>query len=162
MLTAVVDVRKRLPMAALQVAVITIESLLGSVGTSVASVVSVSEKEKADAGQGPVHRRGAPIGTETVTAETATVNGEIATETEIGSETGIGAGATTVTVTGTETETDARTAIDVTATMETTVGEESITETGPLGETVAVLATVMPQPRVAAAAGVTSANEWLE
>ena len=147
-------------MAALQVAVITIESLLGSVGNSVASEVSVSEKEKADAGQGPVHRRGAPIGTETVTAETMTTIGVIETETEIGSGIGIGASATIVTATGTETETDVRTAID--ATMETTVGEESITETGPLGETVAVLATVMPQPRVAAAAGVTSANEWLE
>ena len=142
-----------------QVAGIPIESLLGSVG---ASVVGVSVKEKADASQDPVHTSGNPIGTETVTAETATANGEIATETEIGSETGIGAGATTVTVTGTETETDARTAIDVIAMMETTAGEESTTVTGLLGETVAVRATVMPQPRVAAVAGVTSDNEWLE
>ena len=146
-------------MEALQVAVITIESLLGIVG---ASVVGVSVKEKADADQGPVHTRGAPIGTEIVTAESTTAIGEIETETEIGSETGIGAGAMTVTATGTETETDVRTAIDVTVTMETTAGGESTTVTGPLGETVAVLATVMPQPRVAAAAGVTLDNEWLE
>ena len=150
-------------MAELLVAVITIESLLGSVG---ASVVGASVKEKADAGQDPVHTRGAPIGTETVTAKKTTAIGEIETETEIGSETGIEAGATatTVTVTGTETETDVRTAIDVTATMETTAGGESTIVTGPLGETVAVLVTVivMHQPRVAAAAGVTLGNEWLE
>ena len=144
-------------MEALQVAVITIESLLGIVG---ASGVGVSVKEKADADQGPVHTRGAPIGTEIVTAESTTAIGEIETETEIGSETGIGAGAMTVTATGTETETDVRTAID--AMMETTAGGESTTVTGPLGETVAVRATVMPQPRVAAAAGVTLDNEWLE
>ena len=127
-----------------QVAVITIEivkhPLLGSVG---ASVVDVSVKEKADADQDPVHTRGDPIGTETVTAETTTEIGVIATETEIVSENGIGAGATTVTVIGTETETDEKTAIDVIVTMETTAGEESIIVTGPLGEIVAVLATVV-------------------